>query len=247
REQARGRHPRRPDRERGDRTGQVEADTAAGDRGRERGDTEADRQAEGEGGREDERAGGPGVGGRFAREPANGRHREHHKARERRRRKDHPPLGHLAPENRDETLHAARPFSSPTTARKISSSESGSAVAFSTPSTARNLSQDSSVKFDTTASMPQPRTLTRAASNASSSVPKAVRVSVRRLEYRIRRNLDLSASTSSSTTRRPFPRMPARVAIPSKPERSWVVTNTVVPRSASSPTISSKSARRATA
>ena len=63
----------------------------------------------------------------------------------------------------------------------------------------------------------------------------------------MRRNRALSASISSSSTSRPWCRMPTRSAIRSTPARSWVVMNTVVPRSARSPISSSKTALRATA
>ncbi len=63
---------------------------------------------------------------------------------------------------------------------------------------------------------------------------------------RIRRKRDLSASTSSSRTSRPFSIIPTRSANVSTPARSCVVMKMVVPRSARSPITSSNSDLRAT-
>jgi len=68
---------------------------------------------------------------------------------------------------------------------------------------AAKAAKTSSSKFETTASTPQPRTFTRTASKASSSLPYSVRSSVISFAYRIRRNRRLKVSVSEATTSRP--------------------------------------------
>src|SRR5260221_165036 len=157
----RSRDAPREERGRGDRPREVEAEAAAGELGREEADPDEERAREREARSHEERGDRAEVARGIAAESRDERQQPREEGERRARGEDEPALHHLEARDGEERSHERTPFSSPATARKISSSDIGADCASTTPSCLWNPANATSSKSDTTASTPQPRTFTR--------------------------------------------------------------------------------------